>query len=255
MTKRELIQEYVSGRIDRRDFMVRLTGLGVSAAAALAYAQSLTPSAAASAASRDATNRYLLQTTIGEYGPGGIFQTIVALLEFAAQFLQFIIDLLANLLSGLFAMPASGGARALAPIGVGDPLPNGDTLTQSDADQLKTLHNQLEAHLGAITSAFGDFGAKAPATASTAATSKGDLTTLAQALNDLVSFQAAVIPTLSGEGPKTTALRTTLVTAALVEAQHAAFVNQLVGDPPFPDTFAQAATGDDIDAIKSEFGG
>jgi hypothetical protein len=159
------------------------------------------------------------------------------------------------LLSGLFALPASHGVRALAPIAVGDALPNGDTLTQSDADQLKTLHNQLDAHLAAIKSAFGDFGAKAPAAASTAAASEGDITTLAKALNDLVAFQAAVIPTLSGEGAKTSALRVTMVTAALVEARHAAFVNQLAGDPPFPDTFAKAATGDDIDAIKSEIGG
>jgi hypothetical protein len=253
MTKRELIQEYVSGRIDRRDFLVRLTGLGVSGAAALAYAQSLTPSAAASAG-RD-PNGYLLRAVNAEYGPGGIFQTIVELLQFAAQFLQHILDLIASLLSGLFALPASHGVRALAPIAVGDALPNGDTLTQSDADQLKTLHNQLDAHLAAIKSAFGDFGAKAPAAASTAAASEGDITTLAKALNDLVAFQAAVIPTLSGEGAKTSALRATMVTAALVEARHAAFVNQLAGDPPFPDTFAKAATGDDIDAIKSELGG
>jgi hypothetical protein len=252
VTKRELIQEYVAGRIDRRDFMVRLTGLGVSSAAALAYMQSLTPSVAA--APRDA-NGYLLQAVNAEYGPGGIFQAILELLKFLSKFFQSIINLLLALLAKLVAAaPASALRMLVDPIAVGDPLPNGDTLTQSDADQLKTLLNQLQEHQSAINSAFKDFGGTVPAADAGTPSKTGDLTTLAEKLNTLVSIQAAVIPTISGEGPKTTALRTTLVSAALVEAEQTAFVNQLVGDPPFPSTFAKAATSDEIEALIKELG-
>ena len=256
MTKRELIQAYVSGRIDRRDFMVRLTSLGVSGAAALAYAQSLTPSAEAS--SGRGPNGYITRTLNAEYGPGGIFQTIIELLQFAVRFIQQILNLIAALLRSIFADAPSHAMRLITPLKVGDALPNGDVLTQGDADLLKTVQNQLEAHLSAIKSAFGDFGAAVPATASNAeaaSASGSDISALASALSDLVSFQAAVIPSLGGEGGKTAALRTTMTTAALVEAQHSAFVNQLAGDSPFPDTFAKASTSDDIKTISDSFGG
>ena len=59
MTKLELIDAYAAGRIDRRDFVARLTGLGISAAAALAYAQSFAPSA--SAASSRGHNGYVVR--------------------------------------------------------------------------------------------------------------------------------------------------------------------------------------------------
>ena len=214
MTKRELIQEYVSGRIDRRDFMVRLTGLGVSGAAALAYAQSLTPSVSAASVRRD-PNGFIIRSASGEYGPGGIFKAILELLKFAFKFLQSVIDLLLELLANLLAASPTRGARLFAPIAVGDTLPNGGTVTQDDVDQLKTMLNQLKEHQAAVKAAFADFGGTAPSTSSSASAT-GDLTTLADKLNTLVSIQAAVIPTISGDGPKTTALRITLTTAALV---------------------------------------
>ncbi len=68
MTKRELLQDYVSGRLDRRDFIARLTGFGVSGAAALIYAQSLTSPAAAAGLHRD-SNGYL-RSAASEYGNG-----------------------------------------------------------------------------------------------------------------------------------------------------------------------------------------
>lgn len=48
MSKHEVIDAYLRGKIDRREFVGRLTAVGVSAAAAVAYAQSLgSPTAAA----------------------------------------------------------------------------------------------------------------------------------------------------------------------------------------------------------------
>src|SRR6266508_1583744 len=53
MTKLELIDAYVRGRIDRRHFVRRLTAAGVSSGAAFAYAQSLGPRAAVAGAARN----------------------------------------------------------------------------------------------------------------------------------------------------------------------------------------------------------
>ena len=48
MTKREMIDSYIRGELDRRGFIRGLTALGVSAGAAATYAVSFSPSAAAS---------------------------------------------------------------------------------------------------------------------------------------------------------------------------------------------------------------
>ncbi len=54
MTRHEAVQAYLAGRIDRREFVRRLTVAGVSTAAALTYAHSLTSSASAAPTSRGA---------------------------------------------------------------------------------------------------------------------------------------------------------------------------------------------------------
>ena len=54
MTRHEAVQSYLAGGIDRREFVRRLTLAGVSTAAALTYAQSLTSTASAAPASRGA---------------------------------------------------------------------------------------------------------------------------------------------------------------------------------------------------------
>ena len=51
MTRHDAVQAYLNGRIDRREFVRRLTVAGVSTAAALAYAQSLSSSASAAPSS------------------------------------------------------------------------------------------------------------------------------------------------------------------------------------------------------------
>jgi hypothetical protein len=49
MSKHEVVDAYLKGRIDRREFVRRLTLAGVSTAAAVAYAQTLSTSSAAAA--------------------------------------------------------------------------------------------------------------------------------------------------------------------------------------------------------------
>jgi hypothetical protein len=54
MSKHEAVEAYLQGRIDRREFVRRLTLAGVSAAAAVAVAQSLAGEAAAAGGARSA---------------------------------------------------------------------------------------------------------------------------------------------------------------------------------------------------------
>src|SRR5689334_12639130 len=49
MSKHEVVEAYLRGQIDRREFIRRLTLAGVSSAAAVAYAQSLGSASAATA--------------------------------------------------------------------------------------------------------------------------------------------------------------------------------------------------------------
>jgi hypothetical protein len=52
MSKHQVVEAFLQGRIDRREFVRRLTLAGVSSAAAVAYAQSLSSSASAAPATR-----------------------------------------------------------------------------------------------------------------------------------------------------------------------------------------------------------
>jgi len=54
MTKHEAVAAYLNGRIDRREFVRRLTMAGVSAGAAIAYAETFSQPAAAAGAGKDA---------------------------------------------------------------------------------------------------------------------------------------------------------------------------------------------------------
>jgi hypothetical protein len=54
VSKHEVVDAYLRGRIDRREFVRRLTAIGVSSAAAVAYAQTLSRPAAASQGATDA---------------------------------------------------------------------------------------------------------------------------------------------------------------------------------------------------------
>lgn len=64
MTKRELVDAYLAGKVPRRTFIRRLSALGVSAAAAVAYANVL-----ASEARADAPNT--LRRVLGKVPPQG----------------------------------------------------------------------------------------------------------------------------------------------------------------------------------------
>src|SRR5262245_30782675 len=122
MSKSELIAAYVGGRIGRRDFVRRLTALGVSATAAAAYAQTLAPSAAAAGLGHDRSG--LRMRAQAEY-PGGDFGDLASII----QLLLRINALLQGVVDGGLKNAMAAPLR----------LQSGDKLAQDDLDQLDTL--------------------------------------------------------------------------------------------------------------------
>ena len=72
MTRHEAVQAYLAGGIDRREFVRRLTLAGVSTAAALTYAQSLTSTASAAPASRGVSGIARLQAAVYDNDGDGL---------------------------------------------------------------------------------------------------------------------------------------------------------------------------------------
>lgn len=70
MSKQEIVNAYMNGRMSRREFVARLTGAGVSVAAASAYAISLASPAAARGISHS-PGGYLQLNQEGEYDSDG----------------------------------------------------------------------------------------------------------------------------------------------------------------------------------------
>ncbi|MEA2523224.1 MAG: hypothetical protein QOF73_451 [Thermomicrobiales bacterium] len=242
MTKHELIRAYVAGRIGRRDFVRNLTALGVSGAAATAYAQSLAPAASAAGVRRDAQG-LIVRAQQADDSYGGIdLGELIELIRRLLRLIQLLLALLDELLAGLNVKVA---------------LQTADDLEQNDLDELATLRTQLAQHRDALRTLLRDLGGDLPADPSVtggadATQTLGDLALL---LNGLVAVFAAVIPGIAGSDEKAVALRRTLTSIALVEARQAAFVNRLLGEPAFPETFEQEATPDEIDDLIAELGG
>jgi hypothetical protein len=242
MTKSELIAAYVSGRIDRRDFVRRLTALGVSATAAAAYAQSLTPGASAAGVGRDPAGMRV-RGRDQEYGVGGEFGEITDVINLQLQ----LIDIQLSILGGLENLKA-------APLR----LQGTDQLDPADVGQLDTMRTQLQAHRDALAGLVEDFGASA----SVPSVPEFSYSTIDDMLSDLqlaqeaqLGIYAAVIPTITGTGPATASAHRTFVQVSLVEGRHAAFVNRLLGDSAFPETFQPTATPDEVDGFLSGLGG
>lgn len=245
MSKHELIQAYVTGRIARRDFVRRLTALGVSGAAAAAYAHSLTPAAAASGLTRDAKGLIVRLQASDPYGELPIDEIIDILRSFLEVFEQ-IFSLLDQLFSQFGIAPSEArqfGYRAVA-------LQTGE-LSESDLAELDTLRTQIGLQRDALRTAISDFGGNSSAASSTTGDITGDtseaaLTKLALLINAMVGVFAGVIPAIPGSGEQVVALRRTLTSVAFVQARHASFLNKLIGEPSFPDTFELALTRDDL---------
>lgn len=234
MTTQELIRLYTEGQLPRRDFVRRLSVAGVSAGAAIAYAQTLAPSASA------AVGRLDLQQQ-GEYG-GAIGEAIQALLAALAGIFQAIIDFLDAILA-LFT-PDDFSGFAAGGLGVFDEL---QTLLAQLGTQNSAIANSASAQL-AITLQPLKVRSQAAMSLLQADTADEAVAKLGDALDLLVRAIAGTIPA-AGDS----ALSQTLSSIATVNGSQAAFVRILRGTSAFPSALETPVSAidarDQIDAI------
>ena len=227
MTKRELIDSYTRGELDRRGFIRGLTALGVGAAAAATYAVRFGPSVAASP-STGFVMRSRLQdaaptATDEEYGTAITLESDEQGIQIAYSVLAETASLLA---AGLAEFTSSDFTDAGFPDDTFDLLTK---IQQQIADQL----DALEA-LGIGTPAAG--GAAATATTNALTSPQDFLDALAAQLDKQAAAYAAIAPALEdGEA------RQTVTNIGFVTARQAATVHMLAGSDPIPSAFEEPA--------------
>jgi hypothetical protein len=217
MTKRDLIEAYIRGDVDRRQFVSRLTMLGVSGGAAVAYATSLGQGAMAGPAKPQAG--YVMRAQATDDGDYGIIVDLIEALQAVAAAIQ---DLILAVLS------------ALSQFASGDFGPG-------QFETLQTVQNQQQEHLDAVNALLtANGGAAAGATrlgfqTQQFASPDEFLTALSEGFEKLTANYAGVVPAVDN-----LEARTTLMSVASVANRHASVVNNFAGVPEFPNTFQPA---------------
>jgi hypothetical protein len=251
MTKHEIIEAYIAGQIDRRGFMKRLTAIGVSAAAAAAYAQSLAPSASAVGMGRGPSGYFMAQTE--PYGTAGEFGSDLEAGEFLLSVdtvaIQFYDSALETLSAEDFApenidgLASAGllGSNAVGIQGSGSPL-DGRLIIE----RLRSIRDQTATHIETLEAAvvpLGSSGVEVEGTFNLAFTSASEFLEVARELHDVaVSAYTTAAPAIED-----VELRSTATAIATVKGRHAAFINLLAGESPFPSTFDRPAGVEDVE--------
>ena len=242
MTKHQLIQAYADGDIGRRDFVRRLSALGVSSAAALAYAHSLAPRAAAGgSAGRGGFVMRAQQGGDGEYGTaiqlGGDDEAVLSALE-AVEVVQDLLD------EGLGRFSE-------------DDFTSFNCGSPDVYEELQRLYEQRATHLEVLDSLF-DQVVGAPARnvnarmAGLRLQSDSDspeefLAKLRDALDVEAGLFTGLVPAVEdGE------VRQTMMSIASVKARHAAYVRTLTGRSGYPDAFEEAISPEEANARLEE---
>lgn len=206
MTKHELVDAYIQGRIDRRDFIARLTGLGVSAAAAVAYAASFAPSAHAAAGRTKNGYVVRLQDTDfdDEYGaPIG-----------ACEALDVLIDVAERMNSRL------GSLRSLNQ-GLRQVL-------QRFEDRLQLLQDLQEARCGTAGRRPSSLAAFSSTLLSQNSNSeKQERLDLLKYVDTIASLYAYIVPSVEEDD-----VRSSMMSAAMAIARDAEVVRRLIGEDP-----------------------
>jgi hypothetical protein len=216
MGKHELIEAFVRGDIDRRQFVSRLTMLGVSGGAAIAYATSLGASSAVAAPASTANGfRMRAQDADGEYGTAIAIGVLEALETQAAAIAALVLPLLQN----------------LGDFDAGD-FPAGVF------ELLETIRDQQQQHLDAINALVEENGGTVVAIGEAVTGSAPDelLTLLSENLDDLTGTYAAIAPAIQ-DG----ASRQTLVEAGSVASRHAGLAGLFSERNPLPSAFQEPA--------------
>ena len=217
MTKRELIEAFLRGDVDRRQFVNRLTMLGVSGGAAVAYATSLSQSAAASPSQPAAGFVMRAQTEDDEdYGGGVDLPSDDEAIAIAIAVIEGIIALL----------------EALDQFAATDFL-------EGVVETLERIRDQQNEHADALSATSGTarmtrqgFAAQTPKFASP----EEFLNTVSDGLEELAGVYAAIVP-----GMQSAEYRQTVMGAASVAARHAAHTRSFAGRELLPETFQEAA--------------
>jgi len=216
VTKKELIDAYLRGDLDRRGFVGRLTALGVSATAAVAYAGSFVPGVAASSSRNESGFLVHAQGIVSddEYGTAFTFASDEEAITLAIEAITAVL----SILEGLDSFTADDFAPGQFAI-------------------LSDILEQQQEQADALAALLGDTPFEAPP----AGTGGGGdpqafLENLAAALDDLCARYGAIAPALeSGEA------RQTITNLLAIANRHAALVNEMAGLDPIPDTFLEPA--------------
>lgn len=229
MTKIELVDAYVRGDLDRRRFISKLTAMGVSGGAAIAYAGSLAQNAAASPSRNGAGFIARAQDADDEYGTAIIIENIIAILEELLADINDIFDSFDDFLNQF---------------DVGDFVDGG--LDESDFDVIEDaraqIAEQIDALIATLEAIFGTTrssstikafrSSRVSSLGQTSGTVLEQLTVLAEKLNRQVGVYAAVIPAVE-DGEQ----RQLMTNIGLVTARHAALVSHMAGLNPIPSAF------------------
>ena len=210
MTKQETLDAFARGDIDRRSFITRLSVLGVSAGAAVAYATAMAPNAFARTTRNDAG--FLISAnsaqTDEEYGTACTFAS-------DEEALGALLD-------------ASTNVRSIL-AGLGDFT--ADDFAPGVYDLLTTIASQQDEHADALASLTGGT-AEIPEAAAAGGSADDLLAALSEALTGLVSTYAAVGPALQdGEA------RQTVTNIGLSVAAQAALASVAAGNDPLAESF------------------
>lgn len=255
MTKHEIIEAYIAGQIDRRGFMKRLTTIGVSAAAAAAYAQSLAPSASAVGMGRGPAGYFMAQTE--PYGTAGEFESDLEAAEFLLSSDTVTVELYDSALDSLSAEDfeseniaglASAGLLGSNAIGIqrSGSLLTGDLIIEL----LSLIRDQTETHIATLEAAvvpLGSTGVEVEGTLNPTFTSAREFLDVARELHEVaVSAYTTAAPAIED-----VELRSTATAIATVKGRHAAFINLLAGESPFPATFDRPTGVEEVeDALE-----
>jgi len=221
VTKRETVDAFIRGDIDRRTFIGRLTTLGVSTGAALAYATTFGQSALAGP-STGASGFAMQGQDDLDYGVPNPFplEEGLALITEALEEVRAILEGLADFVSEDFA--------------------------EGIFEQLETIQEQIATQLEAISALLGagaattrQFGQRSRLAAVQAGDADAFLQSLSTAFDDLTARFAAVVP-----GTDEEAARQTMMNVAMVTGRQAGFVNWAAGNDPFPSAFQQPMTAE-----------
>jgi hypothetical protein len=223
MTKHELIDAYIQGRVGRRDFINRLTGMGISAAAAVAYAASFAPAAGASGGqTRNGYKVRFQDATNDEYGtPIGICQALDVLVGVS----QRLIDRLSALTS----------------------------LNRGLRNVLRRLQQRLEL-LQELQQTYCGTAYRSPAAVGATLLAQGTSSGEKQQRLDLIKYfdtvlgvYTYVVPTVDDAEH-----RTSLMSLAMALAREAENVRRILGEDASEDEMVRPISPDDAAAILDE---